>query len=51
MALQFNSHKSGQKFFHNLHIFFLNSLTGFKVICHLDKEPLKGLAHVHETFS
>ena len=45
------SHKSVQKLFHNLHIIFSNSLIGFKVICHLEKEPLKGLANVQEIFS
>ena len=35
----------------NLHIIFLNSLMGFKVICQLEKEPLKGLANVQEIFS
>ena len=45
------SHKSVQKLFHNLHIIFSNSLMGFKVICHLEKEPLKGLANVQEIFS
>ena len=43
MALQFNSHKSVQKLFHNLHIIFSNSLMGIKVICQLEKEPLKEL--------
>ena len=51
VALQFNSHKSVQKLFHNLHIIFSNSLMGFKVICQLEKEPLKGLANVQEIFS
>ena len=51
VALQFNSHKSVQKLFHNLHIIFSNSLMGFKVICQLEKEPLKGLADVQEIFS
>ena len=50
LALQFNSHKSVQKLFHNLHIIFSNSL-GFKVICQLEKEPLKGLSNVQEIFS
>ena len=31
---QFNSHKSVQKLFHNLHTIFSNSLMGFKVIVH-----------------
>ena len=51
MALQFNSHKSVQKLFHSLHIIFSNSLISFKVICKLEKEPLKGLANVQEIFS
>ena len=51
VALQFNSHKSVQKFFHNLHIVFSNSLMGFKVICQLEKKPLKGLADVQEILS
>ena len=51
VALQFNSHKSVQKLFHNLHIIFSNSLMGFKVICQLEKEPLKGLASGQEIFS
>ena len=37
MALQFNTHKSVQKLFHNLHIIFSNSLMGFKVICQVEK--------------
>ena len=40
-----------QKLFHNLNIIFSNSLMGVKVICQLEKEPLKGLAHVQEIFS
>ena len=51
VALQFNFHKSVQKLFHNLPIIFSNSLMGFKVICQLEKEPLKGLANVHEIFA
>ena len=51
MSLQFNSYKSVQKLFHNLHIIFSNLLTGFKVICQLEKEILKGLANVQEMFS
>ena len=53
LALQFNSHKSVQKLFHNLHIILSNSLMGFKVtcICQLEKETLKGLANVQKTFS
>ena len=51
VALQFNSYKSVQKLFHNLHIIFSNSLMGFRVICQLEKEPLKGLANVQEIFS
>ena len=51
VAVQFNSHKSVQKLFHNLHRVFSNSLMGFKVICQLEKEPLKGLANVQEIFS
>ena len=51
VALQFNSHKSVQKLSHNLLIIFLNSLMGFKVICQLEKEPLKGLSNVQEIFS
>ena len=31
VALQFNSHKSVQKLFHNLHIIFTNSLRGLNV--------------------
>ena len=46
----FKSHKSVQKLFHNLHTIFSNSLMGFKVICQLEKEPLKGLANVQEIF-
>ena len=45
------SHISVQKLFHNLHIIFSNSLMGFKVICQLEKEPLKGLANVQEIVS
>ena len=51
VALQFNSHESVQKLFYNLHIIFSNSLVFFKVICQLEKEPLKGLANVQEIFS
>ena len=51
VALQFNSHKSVQNLFHNLHKIFSNSLMGFKVICQLEKEPLKGLANVQVIFS
>ena len=51
VPLLFNSHKSVQKLFHNLHIIFSNSLIDFKVICQLEKEPLKGLAHVQEILS
>ena len=55
VALPFNSHKSVQKLLHNLHIIFsnsfLNSLMGFRVICQVKKEPLKGLANVQEIFS
>ena len=51
VALQFNSHKSVQKLFHNLHIIYSNSLMGLKVICQLEKEPLKGLANVQEIIS
>ena len=51
MALQFNSQKAVQKLFHKFHIIFSNSLMGFKVICHLEKEHLKGLANVQEIFS
>ena len=50
VALQFNSHKSVQELFHNLHIFFSNSLNVFKVTCQLEKEPLKGLASGQEIF-
>ena len=50
VALQFNSHRSVQKLFHNLHIIFSNSLMSFKVICQLEKEPLEGLANVQEIF-
>ena len=42
VSLQFHSQKSVQKLFHNLHIIFSNSLMDFKVICQLEKEPLKG---------
>ena len=51
MSLQFNSHKSVQKLFHNMLIIFSNSLMGFKIICQLEKEPLKGVANVQEIFS
>ena len=51
VALQFNSHKSVQKLFHNLQIIFLNSLMDFKVIYQLEKEPLKGLANIQEIVS
>ena len=51
VALQFNSHKSVQKLFNNLHMAFSNSLMGFKVICQLVKEPQKGLANGQEIFS
>ena len=47
-ALQFNSRKSVQKLFYNLHIIFSNS---FKFICQLEKEPLQGLANIQETVS
>ena len=40
MALKFNSHKSVQKLFHNLHIIFSNSLMVFKV--NLRKNPNEG---------
>ena len=50
VALQFNSHKSVQKLFHNLQIIFSNSLMCFKVICQLEKELLKGFANVQEVF-
>ena len=50
VALQFNSHKSVQKLFHNLNIIVLKSLMGFKVICQFEKEPLKGLANVQKIF-
>ena len=32
-------------------IIFSNSLMGFKIICQLEKEPLKGVANVQEIFS
>ena len=51
VALKFYSHKSVQLVFYNLHIIFSNSLMGFKVICQLEKEPLKGLASGQEIFS
>ena len=51
VALKFDFHKSVQKLYHNLNIIFSNSLIGFKVICQLEKEPLKGLANVQEIFS
>ena len=52
VAVQFNSHKSVQKLFHNLHIIFSNSLMGFKVICQLEKKKLlKGLANLRKIFS
>ena len=51
VGLQFNSNKSVQKFFHNLHINFSNSLMGFIVTCQLEKELLKGPANVQEPFS
>ena len=51
VALQFNSHKSVQTLFHNLHMIFSNLLMDFKVICQLEKEFLKGLANVQEIFS
>ena len=51
VALQFNSHKSVQKLFHNMYIIFSNALVGIKVICQLEKEPLKGLSNVQEIFS
>ena len=51
VSLQFNSNKSVKKLFHDLHIIFSNPLMGFKVICQLEKEPLKGLANVQEIFS
>ena len=51
LSLQFNSHKPVQKLFHNLHIIFSKSLMGFKVICQLEKEPLKGLVNVQEIVS
>ena len=49
--LRFNSRKAVQKFFHNLHVIFFNSLMGFTVICQLEKEPPKGLANVQEISS
>ena len=51
VALKFNSRKSVQKLFHNLHIIFSNSLMGVKVVCQLKKEILKGRANVQEVFS
>ena len=51
VALQCNSHKSVQKLFPNLQIIISNSLVGFKVICQLEKEPLKGLANIQEIVS
>ena len=51
VSIQFNSHKSVLKLFHNLHIIFSNSLIGFRVMCQLEKEPLKGLANVQDIFS
>ena len=55
VAVQFNSHKSFQKLFHNLHVVFSNSfsnsLMDFKVMCQVEKELLKGLANVQEIFS
>ena len=47
----FYSHKSVQYLFHNLNIIFIKSFMGFKVICQLVKEPLKGPANVQEIFS
>ena len=41
VVLQFNSHKSVQNLFHNMHIIVSNSFMGFKVICQLETEPLK----------
>ena len=49
--LRVNTRKSVQKLFHNLHISFSNLLMGFKVICQLEIEPLRGLANVQEIFS
>ena len=51
VALQFNSHKSVQKLYHNLQISFSNSLMGYIAIWQLEKEPLKGLVNVQETVS
>ena len=45
---QFNSRKSVQKHFHNLLITFSNSRMGFKVICQLEKELLKGVPTVKD---
>ena len=41
-SLQFNSYKSVQKLFHNLHIIFSNSLMGFSIICQLEKKTSEG---------
>ena len=43
-----SSHKSVQKLFHNLFTIFPNSLMGFNVIFHLEKELLKGVSDVQE---
>ena len=51
VSIQSNSHKSVLKLFHNLPIIFSNSLMGFRVICQLEKEPLKGLANVRDILS
>ena len=48
MNPQFSSHKSVQKLFHNLFTIFPNSLMGFSVIFHLEKELLKGVSDVQE---
>ena len=47
MAIQFNSHKNSSE------ALFQLAIHGWvlKVICQLEKEPLKGLANVQEVFS
>ena len=43
--------KSAPQLFYNLLIMFSKLLMGFKFICQLEKEILKGVADVQEIFS
>ena len=51
VALQFHSHKSVQKLFHDVHIIFSIPLMDLKVISQFENEPLQGLASAQEVFS